>query len=196
MRDGFNADCARALKSSDTHHFYYLSELWGTIPPRIVHKIAWRDVFRHRSLVHVYKFPHVSSKFMDNLEPGSSLSQTSSVEFSRWMDRRRNSTGHVCGIKHTDENIPLSTVAVRLRHWIVREQCAIVPFSILSLSCFEAPSMTATARHCDMLHGADTGSTPSTGNPIKSKRIAPFIAESYELIVDSWAGPRLNSLAL
>lgn len=175
--------------------FLLLVRIMGEPSPREWYiKLRGETPFGNRSLSFtMYKFPHVSSRFMDNLEPGSSLSQTSSVEFSRWMDRRRNSTGHVCGIKHTDENIPLSTVAVRLRHSIVREQCAIVPFFIPSLSCVSRrrpwrPRLAIVTT----LHGADTGSIPPIGNPIKSKRIAPFIAESYEPHCRLVGGPSIK----
>lgn len=170
----------------------------GTHPPslRVVHKIARRDVaFRHRPPVRMCKFPHVSSRFMDNLEPGSSSSQTSSVwnSVAEWIVVGIQPGTFVelnIRIKHT-ENTPLfETVAVVLR--FVREQCAILPFLIPSLSRFEMLSWTATARHCDMLHGADTGSTPSTGNPIKSKRIAPFTAESYEPHCRRVGGPSIK----
>jgi len=161
------------------------------------------DALRHPSLVGVYKFPHVSSRFMDNPEPGP----VRGVKRQAWnsvesTDRHGNSAGHVRGIKHTDENIPRSlssTVATCPclgSPWWSRTMIA--PLNRVP-RCFEAPT-TATVvsrwyRRCDLPHTA--GSTLCRPViPSNRKEWRPSPTKVTSLIVDAWAGPRLNSPAL
>lgn len=52
------------------------------------------------------------------------------------------------------------------------------------------------ARHCDVLREADTDLALSTGNPIKTERMASFTRELRASLSTHGRAPRLNSLAL
>lgn len=57
-----------ALKSFDAMIFITCPNRENARPPGRAVRKRHSDAFRHRSLVRGYKFPHVSSRFMDNFE--------------------------------------------------------------------------------------------------------------------------------